>query len=155
MERTNNNPNTVTEAEIDALLGEDKVHTKYHANHLITDKVVDPKSPNFGKKGNSYYLKNGDQWYFQPKMKVPEYAIVDGEEVETGKMIDNEEFFRVQWWQLESNVGEGNYGKATYKGLNASIKGKVGELNYTNKKWVFIFEDEKYNLVSPESVDIV
>ena len=52
--------NTVTEAELDAFLGETH-KAVYHANHMISDKNIDPKSPNFGKKGESFYLKNGDQ----------------------------------------------------------------------------------------------
>jgi hypothetical protein len=126
--------NTVTEAEIDALLGETH-KTVYHANHLIADKNIDPKSPNFGKKGESYYLKNGNQWYIRYK--------------------GNEDFTRVQWWQLDSNVAEGSYGQARYVGLNSSIYGKIGELSYTNRKWVFNFDGEKYNLNSPASVEVL
>lgn len=125
--------NIVTEAEIDALF--DTPTFVYHANHLLADKNIDPKSRNFGKKGESYYLKNGDQWYIKYK----------GES----------EFTRVQWWQLDSNVSESNYGKAKYIGMNASILGKVGELSYTNRKWVFSFDGEKYNLNSPASVELV
>lgn len=128
--------NTINETELDELLGE--THTSvYHANHLISDKIIDPKSPNFKKKGESYFItcKGIEQWYFKPK----------GEE----------DFIRVKWYQLESNVGEGDYGKAKYVGLNASIYGKVGQLTYTSKKWIFHFDGEKYPLVSPESVEIL
>jgi hypothetical protein len=130
----NVNINAITEAEIDALLGETKHTSTYHANHLITDKIIDPKSPNFGKKGESYMLMtNGaEQWYFKPK----------GEE----------DFIRVKWYQLDSNVSDGTYGEARYKGMNPSINGKIGELFYTGKKWMFHFEDEKYQLVNPDSV---
>lgn len=131
----NVNINAVTESEIDELLGEVKHTSTYHANHLIADKVIDPRSPNFGKKGESYYLKNGDQWYFKPK--------------------GGSDFIRVKWYQLDSNVSDGSYGEARYKGLNPSINGKVGELTYTNKKWLFHYGEEKYQLVSPESVVIL
>lgn len=130
----NETNNTVTEAEIDAFLGETHKNV-YHANHLINDKNVDPKSPNFGKKGESYFLKNGNQWYIKYKGET--------------------DFVRVQWWQLDSNVAEDNYGKFKYIGINPSIYGKVGELSYSGKKWVFTFEDEKYNLVNPSSVQMV
>ncbi len=129
------NINTITEAELDAFLGESQHTSTYHANHLLADRVIDPKSPNFGKKGESYYLKNGDQWYFKPK--------------------GGEDFIRVRWWQLESGVIEGSYGEARYKGINPTINGKIGILMYTNKKWFFHFKDEKYQLVSPESVIIL
>ena len=131
--RNMENVNKVTEAEIDALLGETP-KTVYHANHLIADKIIDPKSPNFGKKGESYYLKNGDQWYFKPK--------------------GGEDFIRVKWYQLDSNVGEGNYGQAKYIGINAAIYGKTGELSYTNRKWVLTIDGEKYMLNSPASVEV-
>jgi hypothetical protein len=126
------NVNTVTEAELDELLGETKVHAKYHANHLIADKIIDPKSPNFGKKGESHYLKNGDQYYFKPK--------------------GGSDFIRVKWWQLESCVSDESYGEARYKGLNPAIQGKVGELVYTAKTWMFYYNGEKYKLNNPDSV---
>lgn len=127
--------NTITEAELDAFLGE--THRPiYHANHLISDKNIDPKSPNFGKKGESYFIKGGGgQWYIK-------YA---------GAL----DFTRVQWWQLESNVSDGEYGKATYKGINASILGKVGELSYVGKQWIFAVGDEKYKLNNPASVELM
>lgn len=133
MEKVNNK---LTGAEIEAIdsFGE-TVKTGYHANHLIADKNIDPKSPNFGKKGESYYLKNGNQWYIRYK--------------------GSDEFTRVQWWQLDSNVGEGEYGQAKYIGLNASIYGKVGVLSYTNRKWVFSYDGEKYNLNNPASVELI
>lgn len=131
----NININAVTEAEIDALLGESKHTSTYHANHLLADKVIDPKSPNFGKKGESHYLKNGDQWYFKPK--------------------GGSDFIRMKWHQLESNVSDGSYGEARYKGLNPSIQGKIGELSYVGKRWMFVCEDEKYQLVNPDSVVIL
>lgn len=106
----------------------------YH-NHLITDKVIFPKSAYFGQKGESYYLKNGDQWYFKPK--------------------GGEDFIRVKWYFLDSNVSDGSYGKARYIGLNASIYGKVGELTYTNRQWLFLYDNEKYTLNTPDSVEII
>jgi len=129
--------NTVTEKDLDAILDSHNVN-RPHANHLISDKVIDPKSAYFGQKGESYmlYLGGGaEQWYFKPK--------------------GNDDFIRVKWFVLESNVAEGEYGQAKYIGMNPSIQGKVGVLTYTNKKWVFNFEDEKYNLNSPESVEIL
>jgi hypothetical protein len=131
-----NNKLTAAEInELDEFAGEHK--NLYHANHEIADKVIDPKSPNFGKKGSSFMLMTGgvEQWYFKPK--------------------GGEDFFRVQWWQLDSNVGEGSYGQARYKGLNSHIFGKVGELFYTSKKWVFHFDGEKFNLNNPDSVTLI
>lgn len=125
--------NTVTEKELDAILNDP--HKKvYHANHLLTDKNIDPKSPNFGKKGESHFLKNGDQWYI--------------------KYTGDEDFTRVKWWQLDSNVSEGSFGNVIYSGINASIRGVEGELFYTNRQWVFHFDGEKYNLNNPESVEV-
>lgn len=129
----NVNVNTVTEAEIDELLGETP-KSIYHANHLLADKNIDPKSPNFNKKGESYMImsQNVEQWYIRYKGET--------------------DFTRVQWWQLDSNVSEGSYGQAKYIGINGSILGKVGELSYTNRKWIFAFGDEKYVLKNPTSV---
>jgi hypothetical protein len=124
---------TITETELDAFLGETPKPT-YHANHYIADKNIDPKSPNFGKKGESYFLKNGNQWYIKYK--------------------GTDEFTRVQWWQLESNVADGSYGEAVYKGMNASIFGKTGELSY-NKRWFFTVDGEKYNILNPTSVEML
>src|SRR6185369_3439718 len=148
--------NTVTENELDNIIGKEHHKSVYHANHLINDKIVDKSSFLFGKKGESYYLKNGNQWYFKPKMKVKEYAKnSEGVEVETGKMVDNKEFFRVKWYQLDSSVGEGDYGRAKYVGINGSIYGKVGKLLYRSKKWIFEFDGEVYKLNSPESVPLL
>ena len=132
----NVNVNAVTEAEIDALLGEPH-KSIYHANHLLADKNIDPKSPNFNKKGESYMVmsQNVEQWYIRYKGET--------------------DFTRVQWWQLDSNVSEGSYGQAKYVGINSSIFGKVGELNYTNRKWIFAFGDEKYVLTNPKSVELL
>lgn len=130
--------NTVTEQDLDAIL-EEVAQPKAHANHLIADRVIDPKSAYFGQKGESYMIYDAstgtEQWYFKPK--------------------GSDDFVRVKWYVLDSNVAEGDYGKAEYIGINASIRGKVGVLTYTSKKWVFNFEDEKYNLNSPESVRIL
>ncbi len=154
MDKNTNNLTAAEKNELDEFAGEHK-KAAYHANHMITDKVIDPKSPLFGKKGESFYMKSGDQYYFKPKMKVPEYIEVEGEEVKTGKMVDNTEFFRMQWWQLESNILDGSFGLARYKGINGSIFGKEGELFYTAKKWVFHFDGEKYPLNNPESVTLL
>jgi hypothetical protein len=125
----------ITENDLDLILDGEKTHApKYHANHLISDKNIDPKSPNFGKKGESRYLKNGDQYYIKYK--------------------GDEDFTRCKWWQLDSVVSEGSYGVCLYKGINASIRGKEGELFYTNKRWVFVYDGEKYPLVNPESTNI-
>jgi hypothetical protein len=126
----------LTDAELASI---EDTHNIYHANHLIADKNIDPKSPNFNKKGESYFVKDSQggegQWYIKYK--------------------GDDDFTRVKFWQLESNVSEGSYGEARYKGLNASIFGKIGELSYTNRKWVFHYDGEKYNLNNPESVTIL
>lgn len=157
------------EKQFDAIIGTEHTNNVYHANHLIKDKIVDKKSHLFGKKGESFYLKNGNQYYFKPKMKVAEFVEVKDEngnvtEVETGNLVENKEFFRVKWYQLDSIVGEGDYGKARYIGINASIFGKIGKLTFTNKKWIFHLDyvgtngeilTDKYPLNNPESVELL
>ena len=126
---------TVTEEELDNIIGEPEI--KSH-NHQIADKIIHPTSLHYGKKGESYmlYLGGGEeQWYFIPK--------------------DDTEPIRVKWWALDSNVAEGDYGKARYIGFNASIKDKIGTLIYNNKKWCFLYDEVKYKLVNPESVEIL
>lgn len=136
MENKNKNANAITESELDAILGKDSHSHIYHANHLIADKVIFPKSAYFGKKGESYMtMTNGvEQWNI--------------------KIKGTEDFIRVKWYVLESNVSDGSYGSAKYIGLNPSIYGKVGELSYKAKKWVFTFDGEDYNLNSPDSVEL-
>lgn len=123
--------NTLTADELAAIeeIGQSNI---YHANHLLTDKVIDPKSPNFGKKGESFYLKNGNQWYFKPK--------------------GGDRWIRMKWWQLETNVSDESYGRAKYIGINPAIYGKVGELAYSGKKWVFTYNGSDYYILNPDSV---
>jgi hypothetical protein len=130
----NKNENKLSAAEMDELDEFAGEHKKlYHANHMLSDKNIDPKSPNFKRKGESYMLmtEGEEQWYIKYK--------------------GDEDFTRVKWWQLDSNVSEGSYGSFVYRGINASIRDVVGELFYTNKKWIFVYEDEKYPLNNPES----
>lgn len=133
------------EQQIDAILNETVPTNKPHANHLIADKVIYPKSAHFGQKGSSYMLYNGgeENWYFLPKGEKPE----------------RDNFIRVKWYFLDSNVSEGSYGKAKYVGINPTIRDVVGTLSYTNKKWNFVVDtdegEEKYTLVNPDSVRLI
>lgn len=129
------NTNTfITEAELDAILGIEK---RESVNHLISDRVVEKTSPLYGQKGESYMIfhRGVEQWYFKPK----------GES----------QFQKVEWYMLDSSVGEGDYGDVVYNGINASVRGKKGKLTYTSKKWYFHYNGEKYKLVNPSSVQFV
>lgn len=129
-----NNTITITEAELDALIG---IEARATANHLIADKIVEKTSPLYGTKGESYMIfhRGNEQWYFRAK--------------------GDKAFQKVDWYMLDSSVGEGDYGKVRYNGINASIKGKVGTLTYTSKKWYFHYDGEKYKLINPSSVEFV
>lgn len=128
--------NIVTEAELDKIIAEcEPVKGNNGRSSMIADKNIDPTSHNYGRKGESFYLKNGDQWYI--------------------KYRGDDDFTRIKWWALESNVCEADYGKAIYKGINASIRGREGRLAYISKKWIFILGEDKYILNNPESVSLV
>lgn len=147
-----------------------EAHTEtaiYHANNEIATKflgknhpVIKPKT-----KGTAFSITQNEQtqWYFKPVMKVKKYEIVDGQEVLTDELIDNEDYFRVNWYNLDCCVEVGYFGDGIYNGLNPTIKGKRGEVHLTKDlDWVFIIPDneEKFNkdtfrLNNPESVELL
>ena len=129
-----NNTDTIRESELDAILG---IDAKEPINNLISDKIVEKRSEMYGTKGESYMVmsKGVEQWYFRAK--------------------GASNFIPVEWYLLDSCVGEGDYGDVRYKGINASIRGKLGKLTYTSKKWYFHYDGEKYKLINPSSVEFI
>ena len=119
----------------------EELTTSTYGNNLLTTKYIGKTHPLFGAvvttdekgkvkttltKGEAYFLKGTNQWYFRP-LKSP-----------TG------EFYRVAWYNLDLMVEAGEYfSDAIYTGPNSEINGKRGALHLTKElDWVFKVKDE-------------